>query len=150
VSQLGMLAGTLVYVNAGTQLAQLDSLSGILSPGLVASFALLGVFPWLAKRSVTLVQARKVYAAWPKPRRFDRNLVVIGAGSRRPGHRLHRRRGQGPGHPGRTASLGGDCLNTGCVPSKALIRTATLLAQLRRVARLRHPQRRRRRSISRR
>ena len=81
VSQIGMLAGTLVYVNAGTQLAHIDSLAGILSPGLLASFALLGVFPLIAKKIVAMAQARKVYANWPRPRRFDRNLVVIGAGA---------------------------------------------------------------------
>ncbi len=52
ISQLGMLAGTLVYVNAGTQLGKLDSLSGILSPALVGSFVLLGVFPLLAKKII--------------------------------------------------------------------------------------------------
>lgn len=50
VSQAGMLAGTLVYVNAGMQLAKIESLSGILSPALVGSFALLGVFPIIAKK----------------------------------------------------------------------------------------------------
>ena len=81
VDQLGMLAGTIVYVNAGTQLAQIDSLSGILSPGLLFSFALLGVFPLLAKRALAWLQSRRVYAHWKKPARFDRNLVVIGAGA---------------------------------------------------------------------
>jgi len=133
VSQLGMLAGTLVYVNAGTQLAKIDSLKGILSPPLVGSFVLLGVFPLLAKRAVDAIAARRVYARWRsrKPRHFDRNLVVIGAGA-----------------AGLVASyiaaavkakvtlieghkMGGDCLNTGCVPSKALIRTAKLMHQLR-------------------
>ena len=52
VSQMGMLAGTLVYVNAGTQLAKIESLSGILSPALVGSFALIGVFPLIAKKIV--------------------------------------------------------------------------------------------------
>ena len=136
VSQVGMLAGTLVYVNAGTQLARLDSLSGILSPGLLASFALLGVFPLLAKRLVAWVQARKVYAGWSRPKRFDRNLVVIGAGSgglvtayiaaavKAKVTLIEKHR------------MGGDCLNTGCVPSKALIRTAKLLAQIRRAPEL--------------
>ena len=64
VSQLGMLAGTLVYVNAGTQLAQIDSLRGILSPGLIGSFVLLGVFPLIAKKIVDVVKARRVYARW--------------------------------------------------------------------------------------
>lgn len=81
VSQVGMLAGTLVYVNAGTQLACIDSLSGILCPGLLGSFVLLGILPLLAKRLVALVQAHKVYAGWKRPKRFNRNLVVTGAGS---------------------------------------------------------------------
>ncbi len=132
VSQLGMLAGTLVYVNAGTQLARLDSLSGILSPGLVASFALLGVFPLLAKRLVALVQARQLYAGWEKPRRFDRNLVVIGAGAGGLVSAYIAAAVKARVTLVEQQRMGGDCLNTGCVPSKALIRTATLLAQLRR------------------
>ena len=81
VSQVGMFAGTLVFVNAGTQLAKIDSLSGILSPGLILSFVLLGVFPLIAKKILSGIKARKVLAAYPKPARFDKNLIVIGAGS---------------------------------------------------------------------
>jgi pyruvate/2-oxoglutarate dehydrogenase complex dihydrolipoamide dehydrogenase (E3) component/uncharacterized membrane protein YdjX (TVP38/TMEM64 family) len=130
VSQLGMLAGTVVYVNAGTQLAKIDSLSGILSPGLLGSFALLGVFPLLARKIVDIGRTNKVFAAWKKPRRFDRNLIVIGAGSaglvtsyiaaavRARVTLVEKHR------------MGGDCLNTGCVPSKALIRSAKLLSHM--------------------
>ena len=131
VSQVGMLAGTLVYVNAGTQIAQLDSLAGILSPGLVASFALLGLFPLLAKRLVALVQARKVYAGWEKPQRFDRNLVVIGAGAGGLVSAYIAAAVKAKVTLIEQHRMGGDCLNTGCVPSKALIRTAKLLAQMR-------------------
>ncbi|MFY8124536.1 MAG: VTT domain-containing protein, partial [Hydrogenophaga sp.] len=83
VSQLGMLAGTAVYVNAGTQLAQLDSVKGILSPALLGSFVLLGIFPLIARRIVAAVQQRKVYARWAdqRPQTFDRNLIVIGGGA---------------------------------------------------------------------
>ena len=81
VSQLGMLAGTLVYVNAGTQLARIESLSGIVSPGVLGSLVLLGVFPLAAKKALDLFQARRVYAKFRRPARFDRNLVVIGGGS---------------------------------------------------------------------
>ena len=80
-SQIGMFLGTVVYVNAGTQLAGIDSLVGILSPGLIGSFVLLGVFPLIAKKIVAAVKAKKALAAWPPPATFDRNLVVIGAGS---------------------------------------------------------------------
>lgn len=62
VSQLGMLAGTAVYVNAGTQLGQLESLSGILSPAILASFVLLGVFPLIAKKVIDVLKSRKAKA----------------------------------------------------------------------------------------
>lgn len=130
VSQLGMLAGTLVFVNAGTQLAQIDSLSGILSPALLFSFVLLGVFPLIAKKILDAVNARKVYEGYEKPGSFDRDIVVIGAGSG----------GLVSAYIGAAVKakvtlierhkMGGDCLNTGCVPSKALIRTAKLLNQI--------------------
>ena len=132
VSQVGMLAGTLVYVNAGTQLAKIDSLQGILSPGLLASFALLGVFPLIAKKIVAVVKARRVYAQWPKPKRFDRNLVVIGAGSAGLVTAYIAAAVKAKVTLIEKHRMGGDCLNTGCVPSKALIRSAKLLSHLRR------------------
>ena len=132
VSQIGMLAGTLVYVNAGTQLAQLDSLKGILSPELLASFALLGIFPLIARNIVALVKARHIYAKWPKPARFDRNLVVIGGGSAGLVTAYIAAAVKAKVTLIEKHQMGGDCLNTGCVPSKALIRSAKLLSQIRR------------------
>jgi pyruvate/2-oxoglutarate dehydrogenase complex dihydrolipoamide dehydrogenase (E3) component/uncharacterized membrane protein YdjX (TVP38/TMEM64 family) len=132
VSQLGMLAGTVVYVNAGTQLAQIDSLSGIASPGLLGSLVVLGLFPLVARRSIDTLKARKAYARWKRPKRFDRNLIVIGAGSaglvtayiaaavRAKVTLIERNK------------MGGECLHTGCVPSKALIRTARFLSHVKR------------------
>ena len=132
VSQLGMLAGTAVYVNAGTQLAQIDSLSGIVSPGLLGSLVLLGVFPLVAKKIVDLVKARKVYARWEKPARFDRNLVVIGAGSAGLVTAYIAAAIKAKVTLVERHKLGGDCLNTGCVPSKALIRSAKFLSHVQR------------------
>ena len=133
VSQLGMLAGTVVYVNAGTQLAKIDSLKGILSPALIGSFVLLGVFPLVAKWVLDAVKARRVYARWRerKPKSFDRNLVVIGAGaaglvSSYIAAAVKAKVTLIEGH-----KMGGDCLNYGCVPSKALIKTAKLMHQVR-------------------
>lgn len=127
VSQIGMLAGTLVFVNAGTQLAKIDSLSGILSPGLIFSFALLGIFPLIAKKVVDMVKAKKIYEGFNKPEKFDHDIVVLGAGSG----------GLVTSYIGAVVKakvtliekhkMGGDCLNTGCVPSKALIRSGKLM-----------------------
>jgi pyruvate/2-oxoglutarate dehydrogenase complex dihydrolipoamide dehydrogenase (E3) component/uncharacterized membrane protein YdjX (TVP38/TMEM64 family) len=131
VSQVGMLLGTIVYVNAGTQLAQIESLKGILSPGLLISFALLGIFPLIAKKIVDWIKARKVYAKWVRPARFDRNLVVIGAGSAGLVAAYIAAAVKAKVTLIEKHKMGGECLNTGCVPSKALIRSAKLLSHIR-------------------
>jgi pyruvate/2-oxoglutarate dehydrogenase complex dihydrolipoamide dehydrogenase (E3) component/uncharacterized membrane protein YdjX (TVP38/TMEM64 family) len=129
-SQLGMLAGTVVYVNAGTQLAKLDSLSGILSPALLGSFVLLGIFPLIAKKLVETVRMNKVFASWKKPVRLDRNLVVIGGGSAGLVTSYIAAAVKAKVTLIEKHKLGGDCLNTGCVPSKALIRSAKFLSHI--------------------
>jgi pyruvate/2-oxoglutarate dehydrogenase complex dihydrolipoamide dehydrogenase (E3) component/uncharacterized membrane protein YdjX (TVP38/TMEM64 family) len=131
VSQVGMLLGTIVYVNAGTQLARIDSLAGIASPGVLVSFALLGIVPWLAKAIIGVIKRRKVYAGFTRPRTFDRNMVVIGAGAA----------GLVSAYIAATVkakvtlveahAMGGDCLNTGCVPSKAIIKSAKVASMMR-------------------
>jgi pyruvate/2-oxoglutarate dehydrogenase complex dihydrolipoamide dehydrogenase (E3) component/uncharacterized membrane protein YdjX (TVP38/TMEM64 family) len=131
ISQLGMLAGTLVYVNAGTQLAKITSLSGILSPGLLLSFVLLGVFPMLAKRIAGFVQHRRVYAKWQRPKTFDRNLVVIGGGAAGLVTSYIAAAVKARVTLVETHKMGGDCLNYGCVPSKALIKSARIAHQMR-------------------
>ena len=130
VSQLGMFAGTVVYVNAGTQLAQIDSLAGILSPGLLISFTLLGLFPLIAKKIVSVIKARRVYSEYEKPAKFDHNLVVIGAGSGGLVSAYIAAAVKAKVTLIEKHQMGGDCLNTGCVPSKALLRSAKFLSHV--------------------
>ena len=131
VSQIGMLLGTIVYVNAGTQLARIDSLSGIASPAVLASFALLGIAPWFAKAIIGWIKRRKVYAGFNRPKSFDRNLVVIGAGSAGLVSALIAATVKAKVTLVEANKMGGDCLNTGCVPSKALIKSAKVAEQMR-------------------
>jgi pyruvate/2-oxoglutarate dehydrogenase complex dihydrolipoamide dehydrogenase (E3) component/uncharacterized membrane protein YdjX (TVP38/TMEM64 family) len=133
VSQIGMLAGTAVYVNAGTQLAQLDSVRGILSPALLGSFVLLGIFPLLARRGVAAMQKRQVYARWAsvRPKTFDRNLIVIGGGAAGLVSAYIAAAVKAKVTLIEAHKMGGDCLNYGCVPSKALIKSAKLAHQMR-------------------
>ena len=134
VSQVGMLAGTAVFVNAGTQLAQISSLKGIISPAILGSFALLGIFPIIAKKILDMLKGRKVYARFAsvKPKSFDRNVIVIGAGSAGLVTSYIAAAVKAKVTLIEKHKMGGDCLNTGCVPSKALIKTAKLLAHMKR------------------
>jgi pyruvate/2-oxoglutarate dehydrogenase complex dihydrolipoamide dehydrogenase (E3) component/uncharacterized membrane protein YdjX (TVP38/TMEM64 family) len=129
VSQLGMLAGTIVYVFAGQKLGEITSLKGILSPGLIGAFVLLGLFPLVAKKVIDGIKAGKVYAKWndKKPSHYDRNVVVIGAGSAGLVTSYIAAAVKAKVTLIEKHKMGGDCLNTGCVPSKALIRSAKLL-----------------------
>lgn len=131
VSQLGMLPGTLVYVNAGTQLGQVQSLSGILTPGLIGSFVLLGLFPLIARKTLDWFSARSALRGHDKPEHFDRNIIVIGAGSAGLVSSLIAATVKAKVTLIEKSAMGGDCLNTGCVPSKALIRTARLVHEIR-------------------
>lgn len=132
VSQLGMLAGTIAYVNAGKEIAKIDSLKSILSPSLLAAFAIVGLLPLISKMILNILRRNKNLPKFPKPKKFDYNIIIIGAGS-----------------AGLVASyissllkakvaliekneMGGDCLNTGCVPSKALIRVAKIFNDIKR------------------
>ena len=131
VSQIGMLLGTIVFVNAGTQLARIDSTRDILSPELLGSFVLLGIFPLVAKWIVGLVKRRRVYKNYRRPRRFDRNLIVIGAGAGGLVTAYIAAVVRAKVTLVEAGTMGGDCLNTGCVPSKALIRSARLAHDIR-------------------
>lgn len=121
VSFLGMAPGTAAFVLAGRQLGQIAQPADVLSPGLIGAFVLLGLMPWLARGGLALVAARRRAARWPRPKRVERNLVVIGGGAA----------GLVAAYVAAAARarvtlitdgpMGGDCLNTGCVPSKALI-----------------------------
>ncbi|GGE88126.1 FAD-dependent oxidoreductase [Massilia psychrophila] len=131
VSQLGMLAGTLAFVNAGTQLARIDSLSGILSPAVLASFAVLGILPLAGRKALDTFKARRVYKRWRKPAAFDYNLVVIGAGAAGLVSAYIAAAVKAKVALVEGNKMGGDCLNYGCVPSKTLIRTAGFVQQAR-------------------
>lgn len=131
VSQLGMLLGTIVYVNAGTQIARIDRLSDIASPALLGSFMALGLTPWIGKWIMSTIKRRRVYARWTKPKTFDRNLIVIGAGAAGLVSSYIAATVKAKVTLVEASKMGGDCLNYGCVPSKALIKSAKIAEQMR-------------------
>ena len=132
VSQVGMLPGTAAYVNAGTQLSQIHSLKGILSFNVLISFAVIGVLPLLAKSIISCFRSRKNIKRFPRPKHYDYNVVVIGAGAAGLVSALIAAAVKAKVALIEKSRMGGDCLNTGCVPSKALIRAAKVVADARR------------------
>ena len=131
-SQLGMLPATVVFVNFGTQLANIESAGGLLSADVIGALALLGIFPLIAKKIVDIVKANKVYRRWKKPHKFDNNVIVIGAGSAGLVTSYIAAAVKAKVTLIEKHQMGGDCLNTGCVPSKALIRSAKFMDHVRR------------------
>jgi uncharacterized membrane protein YdjX (TVP38/TMEM64 family) len=127
VSQVGMLLGTIAYVNAGTQLSQLNSLRGIISPEILLSFVFLGILPLISKKVVAGIAARRVYKGYKRPKSYDFNIVAIGAGSAGLVTSYIAAAVKAKVALVERDKMGGDCLNTGCVPSKALIRSAKVL-----------------------
>ncbi|MCJ8317892.1 FAD-dependent oxidoreductase [Idiomarina sp.] len=131
VSQVGMLLGTAVYVNAGTQIAQINSVGDIISADLIGAFALLGLTPLIAKFILNVVKRRKAFNGYKKPASFDNNLVVIGAGSAGLVSAYIASAVKAKVTLIERDKMGGDCLNTGCVPSKALLHVANVAHQIR-------------------
>lgn len=131
ISQVGMLLGTAVYVNAGVELGQISSLGGLLSGSLILSFVLLAALPWVGKAVVALVRRNRLAKAWKKPEHFDTNLVVIGAGSGGLVASIVAAGAQASVTLIEKHKMGGDCLNTGCVPSKTLIASAKVAETIR-------------------
>ena len=133
VSQLGMLAGTAVFVNAGAQLGQLDdvSLNGILTPGILGSLVLLAAFPWLARTLLNRFKNQRLLSTFTRPKTFDDNLLVIGAGAGGLVSAYIAAATKAKVSLIEQHKMGGDCLNTGCVPSKALIHAASLAHHMR-------------------
>ncbi len=131
-SQIGMLPGTLAYVNAGTQLSQIKSLGGILSVNVIFSLVLLALLPLLLRGILTFLKNRKIYKRFRKPASFDYNMVVIGAGAAGLVTSYIAAAAKAKVALIEKHKMGGDCLNTGCVPSKTLIRTSKFLADAKR------------------
>lgn len=131
VSQVGMLPGTVAYVYAGSRLADLRSPSDALSKEMLLALFFLAAVPLASKRLLEAWKTSRKMARHRRPKRFDYNIAVIGAGSA----------GLVAAYVGSAikakvalvekGKMGGDCLNSGCVPSKALIRAAKAAAAVR-------------------
>ena len=134
VSQVGMLAATIVYVQAGEQLSQINNLKDISNPKLILIFTLLGLLPWFFKFFINYLKVKKVYANYNKPKKFEYNTVVIGAGAAGLVSSYISAAVKAKVALIESNKMGGDCLNYGCVPSKAIIKSAKVASVVRAAA----------------
>ncbi|MCC6136987.1 MAG: VTT domain-containing protein, partial [Bdellovibrionaceae bacterium] len=132
ISQIGMIPATIIYVNAGTQLATIKSLHDIVSAKIIISLIALGIFPLFVKKIMDFFETRSVYKKFKKPKKYDYNLIVIGAGAAGLVTSYIAAAAKAKVALVEKHKMGGDCLNTGCIPSKTFIRTAKLLADAKR------------------
>lgn len=137
-SQVGMLPGTIVYINAGTQLAQIERVGDILSPGLIGSFLMIAIFPWISRFMLKMIKNRRYLKQFKKPKNFDYNMIVIGGGAAGLVSSYIAAAVKAKVLLVEREKMGGDCLNTGCVPSKAIIRSAKALFDMRNAKRFGH------------
>ncbi|MBQ0798082.1 MAG: FAD-dependent oxidoreductase [Porticoccaceae bacterium] len=126
VSQLAMFPATVVYVYAGAELGEVEEFStaGILQPGLIFALVILAMFPFIARGIVAAINRQRVYRGYQRPKQFDTNVLVIGAGSAGLVSAYIAAAVKAHVTLVEKHRMGGDCLNTGCVPSKTLIRAA--------------------------
>ncbi len=128
-SLLGMFAGSVIFVNVGTQLANVESLQGIFSAKIISAFVLLAIFPWIAKKIVSIIKSKRVYKGFKRPKTFDRNLIVIGAGAAGLVSAYIAAAVKAKVTLIEKNKMGGECLHYGCIPSKALIRSAKFISE---------------------
>jgi len=131
-SQVGMLMTTIAFVFAGTQLSNIEPTGNIFTPGLITALVLLGVLPLVSKKLVELMKRRSLLRKFKRPASFDANVVVIGAGSAGLVAAIIASTVKAKVTLIEQDKMGGDCLNRGCVPSKALIRSARVLSHIKR------------------
>jgi len=127
VSQIGMLPATFIFVNAGTELAKISSVDDILSIPLLLSLLLLACLPFISKQLAKRVSCWRLYKSWQRPKKFDYHTIVIGGGAAGLVAAYTTQTLQGKVALIEKHQMGGDCLNTGCVPSKSILRTAKFI-----------------------
>ena len=126
-SQIGMFPATIVFLYAGKSISGISKVSEILSPKVIIAFFLLGFIPYISKYLLKKYTVLKLTSKFKKPNSFDYNMIVIGGGSAGLVTAFISNTVKAKVAIIEKDKMGGECLNTGCIPSKALIKTTKIL-----------------------